>query len=1342
MPRQLVPQLRPWRSSRSCVLGLVALSQRGFRSLSKSHSQCRAGLGASRESTPMSEEGRRVRSLEELCARIIVATMNLGSDNELFLRVCQQLAFAPTFAVEGLWARAAESDRLCDGTLRAMCGLGSTLESLQLGRIPLGVTQRGLQKFSRVLGERCRAVCVGWPAHFKGPVTQWLTRALIERDRARCVAVRRLELRAAGLGGTQGGVVPASWARVFAERRASSSGLQDTGERSPTTVQQRAPAARSMTKRGGLLGRARASAQAEWASLDGVTDGELKSLLRTIASDELEAFCVAGAREAEGRFADALAESAPRLRELRFRDAPSVSDTAAAELIDAVSATAVSVDLSGTGAHLVTCARLGNVFALERLNLDGCRDLSDAAFELACTGCAALRELSARRCPRLSAGGVWLAVARSCPNLERLRCDLNRLPNLFSSSARSQHCCGGSLAPLLSDDEDDATRKQVEAALASSPLPVGSLERRELEASLKQEANALLDLPPFDAPFRGTKLESLRVALCGLSRSSTASHWLSALVAVAPHTLREFEARGSWDSSYQAPPPANRAAVETLRANTCCQSLSIALESPDALFDPLLADYWATQEGDDTDREDSLPDVHKAAPTIPPSPLGRSNVLTTLNVSSRRFGARELAALFPVHRSSTLRFLSVASDDKRESRASAETSIIVRAPHLEAVRFEGLRLLGSVRLICRGCRSLSTLSATRSNLAALIFDDAAPLLFEVSLLDCRVTELLDVEPGVLLPSLRRLALPRDQQAVTFLRSGRPAVLRSLTVDERDTSAAPLANAAVNAATVGSSPSSLGTLLLASAAAASAYVGPCRDVHSSSLAGLVALEFACVRELFTKHVAAIPTACPALRRLRLFACKGLRGAIVAAAPAFETTQQQGQPHLQRRPSSAAWPARRDDDETQFELDEDLGRTSVRFDEQRVVHPQADGESAIAFASADDDGDQVSMPSRHTRISSSPKVTSSVLSRTARKERFDSVLQCYVGCAQGEGPVVELMRALADSRSPDYRSYAKLATLLPRDKKENKPVCARQLGLGSCRRPNCEFAHASVRLKAATEKKLRPLFELIADVDDLRAEYSSSRRDAGPQAAAQSWPPPSHSALNRLSMSPRRASCSGSLQGQQAALSDNESPAAEGRLAGTESHELASRADDDDGQLLRGEALLFNKLEAIEFEACDALEALILDAPRLLALAAHHCEKLVYLDAIAPNLTHLNVAQCPCLKALPLRRNCFVSLKVASLASTNIPEAFLHKFVDHCRCLAHLDIYGIELKPTSKSKRSASKQSRHADPHRTRRKSTTGLDKLKAGRLDLDVVRTRKEHDSPANITRTTLDLKLT
>lgn len=1291
-------------------------------------------------------EGRRVRSLEDLCARSIVATLNLSCDNVLFLRVCQQLAFAPTFAIEGLWARAADSDRLCDGTLRAMCDIGSTLEALQLGRIPLGVTQRGLQKFSRVLGERCRTICVGWPAHFKGPVTKWLTRAVIERNRPRCVAVRRLELRAAGLGGTQGGIVPSSWARVFAEKRASLSGLQDTGERSPTTMQQRVPVARSMTKRGGLLGRARASAQAEWASLDGVTDGELKSLLRAIASDELEAFCVAGAREAEGRFADALAESAPRLRELRFRDSPSVSDAAAAELVGAVSATAVSVDISGTGAHLATCARLGNVFALERLNLDGCRDLSDAAFELTCAGCSALRELSARRCPKLSAAGVWLAVAHSCPNLERLRCDLNRVPNLFSSAqSRTQHNCGGGVAPAPSDDEDDATRKHVEAALASSPLPIGSLERRELEASLKQEANALLDLPPFDAPFRGTKLESLRVALCGLSRASTATHWLSALVAVAPHTLKEFEARGSWDSLYQAPPPANRAAVETLRANTCCQSLSIALESPDALFDPLLADYWATQEVDDTECDELQPHTQRGASTIQPSPQGRRNTLTTLNVSSRRFGARELAALFPVHRSSTLRFLSVASDDKRESRAIAETAITVHAPHLEAVRFEGLRSLGSVRLICRRCSALSTLSATRSNLAALIFADAAPLLFEISLLDCRVTELLDCDPGDILPSLRRLALPRDQQAVTFLRSGRPASLRSLTVDERDTSATPAANAAVSAAnTVGSPLSSLGMVLLASAAAASAYVGPCRDLYSSSLAGIMALEFVCVRELCTRHVAAIPTACPALRRLRLFACKGLRGTLAAAAPAFETTPQQGQPHPLRRQISVSCPPRRDDDETQFELDEDLtGRNTVRFDEHRAAHLQNDGDSAVAFAaSTGDDGDHVPTPSRHTRLSSSPKATSLVLSRTARKERFDSVLQCYVGCAQGEGPVVELMRALADSRSPDYRSYAKLATLLPRDKKENKLVCARQLGLGACRRPNCDFAHTSVRLKAATEKKLRPLFELIADVDDLRADYSCSRRDAGPQASAQSWPPPWHNALNRLSMSPRRASCAGSLQAQQTAPSDNESPATESRLPCTENHErIASRANDDESELLRGDALLFNKLEAIEFDACDAFEALMLDAPRLLALAVHHCEKLVYLDANAPSLTHLNVAHCPCLKALPLRRNSFVSLKVASVASTNIPEAFLHKFVDHCRCLAHLDIYGIELKPTSKSKRSASKQSRHADPHRARRKSTIGLDKLKAGRPDLDVVRTRKEHDSPANITRTTLDLKL-
>ena len=76
---------------------------------------------------------------------------------------------------------------------------------------------------------------------------------------------QKLELRAAGLGGGQGGVVPTHWTRT---------GQQEMNEERP------APKPSSA-----LLGRARAAAHSEEACLLHVTDGAIKSMLRSAAKN-------------------------------------------------------------------------------------------------------------------------------------------------------------------------------------------------------------------------------------------------------------------------------------------------------------------------------------------------------------------------------------------------------------------------------------------------------------------------------------------------------------------------------------------------------------------------------------------------------------------------------------------------------------------------------------------------------------------------------------------------------------------------------------------------------------------------------------------------------------------------------------------------------------------------------------------------------------------------------------------------------------------------------------------------------------------------------------------------
>ncbi|KAJ8605548.1 hypothetical protein CTAYLR_000114 [Chrysophaeum taylorii] len=1071
-----------------------------------------------------------MRSLEETCARRIVCA--LGDGESLV-----QVESAPGFVVEGLWARCAESDRLCDAAVSGLCG--GELESLELGRVPLGVTERGLTRGVSQLPAKCRRVRVGWPSHFTGRATEWLVRAAHARgERA---ALQRVEVRAAGLGGTQGGVVPFAWAGAFHQHPDAT----EDGSR----------------QKSGLLGRCRKAAQADWASLEGVTDGEMKSLLRAVGSEALEALCIAGAREAEGRFADALAACAPELVELRFRDAPGVSDAAAAALVAAVQESIATVDLSWTGAATATARALAAAPNLSRLNVDGC-ELDDFAIDLLCRRCEGLRELSARKCPNLTAGALWVAVATRCLKLERLRCDLNRRRQPLGRSTEDEHL--------------DERRRVVRELLASSPLPQGSLERRDLEESLASslEDDAVADLPPFDAPFRGRALASLRATFVGFSRASTAQAWLSALAMVVPPGLREFEARGSWGGDEpEPPPPATRDAVEILLARGV-EDLSVGLDRPTAL----------------------------------PSP----HALTALNLSCRGLSASHLRAIFSA---TTLRAASLASDAPRQPDVPL---VEISGPRLETLRLQGVGL-DTLRLL--DCGSLATLAIRRCFVATLCCLKAASALVEVSILSSRLKD-LDHPPS----TIRRLALPRDALAAALLHE---STLRSLTVDERDSSQA--TQPPVPGATVGA-------VFLARAAAKSAYLG---DDVARLGCGIVALELLGVRDFAVKHLAALSTACPALRRLRLVSCKGLRG---------------------RLP------------------------------------PTTTSSSANSLAQKDEGAQQQHLFEMEDEWEPSPR-------RRSREQRFDPVLQCHVGGDNGSPAA----RVRKDAR--EYRRYAKLASLLPRDAKRG-PACARHL-LGVCGRRDCEFPHLSPRLlKPSTEKKLAPLFDLIVDVDDFR------RGSRGPQ----SWPPPSSGRL----ASPRRAVLSSDNDSSDAP-DDDDDPAAN---------------DDDDA----GPPLAFPCLEALELEACDGLEAATLDLPRLLALCAHRCDRILTLDARAPSLTHLDLSSCASLRSLPLRPGSFVKVKVASLAGTAIPDTFLHKFVDRCRFLSHLDIH--DLKP-SKSKKSSSSSSssssarhaRHSDPHRARRKTTTALEKLKAGRPDLEIVRTRKDHDSPANIRRTTLDLAL-
>ena len=98
----------------------------------------------------------RIRDLQELCARRVVACISQGDSY-----LAEQLQYLPPAALEGLWAFAAETDRLTDALVAAALNRESLLDAVELGRVPLGVTERGLRRGLRALPPATQSIRVG-----------------------------------------------------------------------------------------------------------------------------------------------------------------------------------------------------------------------------------------------------------------------------------------------------------------------------------------------------------------------------------------------------------------------------------------------------------------------------------------------------------------------------------------------------------------------------------------------------------------------------------------------------------------------------------------------------------------------------------------------------------------------------------------------------------------------------------------------------------------------------------------------------------------------------------------------------------------------------------------------------------------------------------------------------------------------------------------------------------------------------------------------------------------------------------------------------------------------------
>ena len=218
--------------------------------------------------------------------------------------------------------------------------------------------------------------------------------------------------------------------------------------------------------------------------------------------------------------------------------------------------------------------------------------------------------------------------------------------------------------------------------------------------------------------------------------------------------------------------------------------------------------------------------------------------------------------------------------------------------NLETLDLEGLRF-GS--LLLDRLPRLRVLRLTRCAVQKLGVK-RAPLLNELNAAQCAGAFCgvrgVDSSAPERLRSLRRLRAPSDAFAAAFARAG--TALKSLTLEDAMVSHENDDDDAARA--------TLGGVLRARAATRAAYLGN----EAPHLDGLVSLELLRARDFTAKHFAALPLACPALRRLRLVACANCRGTLASDTQLPPPVASRLRPCLRRCPKAARVkaPARRE------------------------------------------------------------------------------------------------------------------------------------------------------------------------------------------------------------------------------------------------------------------------------------------------------------------------------------------------------------------------------------------------------------------------------------------------
>mmetsp|Transcript_3143 Transcript_3143/g.4936 ORF Transcript_3143/g.4936 Transcript_3143/m.4936 type:complete len:1566 (-) Transcript_3143:77-4774(-) len=337
-------------------------------------------------------------------------------------------------------------------------------------------------------------------------------------------------------------------------------------------------------------------------------------------------------------------------------------------------------------------------------------------------------------------------------------------------------------------------------------------------------------------------------------------------------------------------------------------------------------------------------------------------------------------------------------------------------------------------------------------------------------------------------------------------------------------------------------------------------------------------------------------------------------------------------------------------------------------------------------------------------------------------YDPLLQCEI-------------HGRLDSKK--RRQLASLAHQLPYDADSHKAVCIRYLR-GICpfqqEARSCQWGHFSV--KASQLKRFGPLFDAVCGIGGRSRKksfdenvtndeiYEGGRRRSGSFRKSKSRRNRRRGSIgsehddgsdeeDRLSLSMHSAGTS------SPGTSPGTSPATKQSFEDmvSSSPHFMERFPERKGSVdIMPTPLKLHRLMNLDLLECDGLTGLSFDAPCLVRCCLRGCTEIAFLNLLnATALTTLDVTDCSSLCTIPLKGKSLQSIRVAIFTSCkNLDGSFMSYFVNHCRSLRLLHIFGSGAAEKASNAKTRSKV-----------KTKAGLAKLNAGRPKLAVITTKKE-----------------